>query len=323
MRTTILHFYALCTFPKSEALRHARAQCTNNIPSHAPSKSTRRTVSVYQLSRRSLKVSRSKEKMSIAYVCAMCIVHVLSRALCNSSSNAMYHRITHIELHQCTKFGVASLKFPRTGGPLSNKVFFSNLARAPCIPRERQPEKAYRLGQYTCDLQVWDRWCTSSCLQWRQKKKRYKTLARALHVHSALQHIKSYGAKYTMPRSTHLLSLVSLAKNFPAPEDPTSKKLSDPGACSLHPTGTATTKAHTLGLYTCDLQICGRWCLPFVLQSWLEVCASLHAAARATCHVRRAPLKSTKSRVRRLGLSTLKFWCECTAPFHARLQKAR
>ena len=41
----------------------------------------------------------------------------------NSSSNAMYHRITHIELHQCTKFGVASSKLPRTGGPLSNTVF--------------------------------------------------------------------------------------------------------------------------------------------------------------------------------------------------------
>ena len=182
-------------------------------------------------------------------------------------------------------------------------------------PTRTATGKAYRLGKYTCDLQVWDRWCTSSCLQWRQKKKRYKTLARALHVHSALQPIKAYGAKYTMPRSTHLPSLVSLAQNFLASEDPTSKKFSDPGACSLHPTGTATTKAYTLRLYTCDLQIWCRWGLPFGLQGWLEVCASLHAAARATCHVRRAPLKSTKSRVRRLGLSTLKIWCECTAPF--------
>ena len=106
-----------------------------------------------------------------------------------------------------------------------------------------------------------------------------------LHVHSALQPIKSHGAKYTMPRSTHLPSLVSLAQNFLASEDPTSIKFSDPGACSLHPTGTATTKAHTLRLYTCDLQIWGRWGLPFGLQGWLEVCASLHAAARATCVV--------------------------------------
>ena len=201
MRSPILHFYALCTFPKSEAFRHARAQCTNNIPSHAPSKSTRRTVSVYQLSRRSLKVSRSKEKMSIAYVCGHS-----ARAM----QNAMHHRITHIELHQCTKLGVASSKFPRTGGPLSNKAFRPGACTL--HPTRTATGKAYRLGQYTCDLQVCDRWCTSSCLQWRQKKKRYKTLARALHVHSALQPIKSYGAKYTMPRSTHLPSLVSGSK---------------------------------------------------------------------------------------------------------------
>ena len=136
------------------------------------------------------------------------------------------------------------------------------------------------------------RWCTSFCLQGRQKN---NTLARALHVHTALQPIKSYGAKYTMPRSTHIPSLVSLAKNFLAPEGPTSKKkFSYPGACSLHPTGTATTKTHTLGLYTCDLQIWGRWDIPFRLQVWLNVCASLHAAPRVTCH---APLKSTKSPV--------------------------
>ena len=189
----------------------------------------------------------------------MCNVHS-ARA---SSSNAMYHRITHIELHQCTKLGVASSKFPRTGGSKisldPSRIKFFGPGACTLHPTRTATGKAYRLGQYTCDLQVWDRWCTSSCLQWRQKKKRYKTLARALHVHSALQPIKSYGAKYTMLRSTHLPSLLSLAKNFLAPEDPTSKKFSDPGACSLHPTGTATTKAHTLGLYTCDLQIWGRW----------------------------------------------------------------
>ena len=133
-------------------------------------------------------------------------------------------------------------------------------------PTRTATGKAYRLGQYTCDLQVWDRWCTPSWLQWRQKKKRCKTLARALHVHSALQPIKSCDAKYTMPRSTHQPNLVSLAQNVPASEDPTSKKFSDPAACSLHPTGTAITKAHTLGLYTCNLQIWGRWGLPFGLQ---------------------------------------------------------
>ena len=192
-----------------------------NISSHAPSKSTRQTVSVHQILHHSPKVSRSKEKMSIAFVCAMCIVQ-----------NAMYHRITHIELHHCTKFGVTSSKFPRTGGPLSNKVFGPGACTL--HPTRTATGKAYRLGQYTCDLQIWDRWCTLSCLQWRQKKKRYKTLA------CALQPIKSYGAKYPMPRSTHLPSLVSLAQNFLASEDPTLRKFFDPGACSLHPKGTAT-----------------------------------------------------------------------------------
>ena len=86
-----------------------------------------------------------------------------------------------------------------------------------------------------------------------------------------------------MPRSTHLPSLVSLAQNFFASEDPTLKNFSYPGACSLRPTGTATTKAHTLRLYTCDLQIWGRWGLLFGLQGWLKACVSLHAAARASC----------------------------------------
>ena len=80
----------------------------------------------------------------------------------------------------------------------------------------------------------------------RGKVNRCKTLARALHVHTAPQLIKSYGAKQALPRCTHVPSLVSLAQSFLKPEDPMSKKVSSPGACSLHPTGTATTKAHRL-----------------------------------------------------------------------------
>ena len=117
-----------------------------------------------------------------------------------------------------------------------------------------------------------------------------------------------------MRRSTHLPSLVSLAQIFLTPKDPTSKKFFDPGACSLHP-GTATTKAHRLGWDTCDLHVCNRWCLSFNLQGPGQIFASLYAAARATCHVRRAHLKSAKARVRRVGLSTLKIWCKSPEPF--------
>ena len=225
----------------------------------------------------------------------------------------MYHRITHIELHQCAKFGVASSKFPRTGGPLSNKVFGPGACTL--HPTRTATGKACRLGQYRCDLQVWDRWCTSSCLQWRQKKKRYKTLARALHVHSALQPIKSYGAKYTMPRSTHLPSLVSLAKNFLAPENPTSKKVFRPWRVQPAPHRNGNHKStHVGALYVWPANLGS-----VVSPVWhAELARSLCKPSRgSTCHVPRASCtpESTKSRVRRLGLSTLKIWCECTAPF--------
>ena len=48
-----------------------------------------------------------------------------ARALCTPPRTDMHHRITLIEFHLCTKFGVNSSKFPRTGGPLSNKLFRS------------------------------------------------------------------------------------------------------------------------------------------------------------------------------------------------------
>ena len=220
MRSTILHFYALCTFPKAEALRHARAQGTNNIPSHVPSKSTRRTVSVDQLSVRSLKVSRSKD----AYAICMCSVHS-ARAM--HVHYATYHQMQcTIELRTLNSSGVPNLvslvqNFLELEDP--SRIKFFGPGACSLHLTKMGTRKACRLWQYTCDLQVWDRWCTSPGLQWRQKNKRCKTLARALHVHTALQPIKSYGAKYTMPRSTHLPSLVSLAKKFLPPEDPTSK----------------------------------------------------------------------------------------------------
>ena len=59
----------------------------------------------------------------------------------------MYHRIKHIALNQCTKFGVASSKFPRTRGPLSNKVF-SVPARVACIPREGNQKSVQIMAVY-------------------------------------------------------------------------------------------------------------------------------------------------------------------------------
>ena len=112
---------------------------------------------------------------------------------------------------------------------------FSVLARAACTPQEWQPEK----HTYWGSIRVTCKFGTGGALRLAcrggKRTKGTKKLARALHVHTAVQSIKSYGAKYTLSRSTHLPSWVSLAKNFLAPEDPTSKKFSEPGACSLHP----------------------------------------------------------------------------------------
>ena len=113
---------------------------------------------------------------------------------------------------------------------------------------------------------------------------------------AALQPIKSYGAKYPMPRSTHLPSLVSLAQNFLASADPRLKK-SDPGACSLHPTGTATTKAHRLRLYTCDHANLGSVGPPV----WpARLAKSLYKPSRGgTCHVPRASCTPEKYKITR------------------------
>ena len=125
--------------------------------------------------------------------------------------------------------------------------------------------KAHRLWLYTCTQQVSHQGCPPFGLWGREKVNRCKKLARALHVHTAPQLIKSYGAKWALPRCTHVPSLVSLAQSFLEPKDPKPKKFSSPGACSMHPTPPATTKAHTLGWYTCDLQVWVWWCPAFDL----------------------------------------------------------
>ena len=107
-------------------------------------------------------------------------------------------------------------------------------------------------------------------------------------MHIALQSIKSYNSKNNMSRSTNLSSLVSLAQSFLAPKDPTSKKFFfDSGACSLHPTETATTKTHRLGQDTYDLQVWDRRCISFDQCTMSRT--NFHKPLRGgTCHVPRA-----------------------------------
>ena len=127
-----------------------------------------------------------------------------------------------------------------------SRIKFSGPGARSCTPHKRQPQKHTRWGSIhvTCKFGI----SGDHRLACRGGKR--TTGAKHLHVHCTctLHHQPiSYGAKQALPRCTHVPSLVSLAQSFLKPEDPMSKKFSSPGACSLHPTGTATTKAHRLG----------------------------------------------------------------------------
>ena len=70
-------------------------------------------------------------------------------------------------------------------------------------------------------------------------------------------------------RSLNFISvpnLVSLVQNFLEPEDPSRIKFFGLGACTLHPTRTATGKVYRLEQYTCDLEVWDRWCTSSCLQ---------------------------------------------------------
>ena len=188
----------------------------------------------------------------------MCIVHNVHSALAMHVHYATHHKMQcTIELRTLSFISVPNLvslaqNFLESEDPARIKFF--GPGECTLHPTRTVTGKACRLGQYTCDLQDWDRRCTSSCLQWRQKKKMCKTLARVLHVHSALQPIKSYGAKYLHYAKVYPPTEFGVSgSKFPCIGGPPVKKVSRP------------------------------------------------------CRVQPAP--------HRLGLSTLKIWCECPASF--------
>ena len=68
--------------------------------------------------------------------------------------------------------------------------------------------------------------------------------ARAMHVHYAPHHEMTCTIELRSLNSIYVPNLVSIAQNFLAPEDPSKINFSGPGARSLHPTGTVTTKVY-------------------------------------------------------------------------------
>ena len=89
--------------------------------------------------------------------------------------------------------------------------------------------------------------------------------ARAMHVNYATHHHMQCPIELRTLNSIDVPNLVSLAKNFLEPEDPSPIKFFGPGACSLHPTRTAVRKAYRLGQFMCNLQVWDRWCTSFGL----------------------------------------------------------
>ena len=117
-------FTSLCQkFPKSEDSHIARALHVHSAPQHPVSWTNEKhslnsigALNLVSLAQTFPKVNVSKHN---AYAQRTCIAGVL----CTLPRNCLYHRITLIELHPCTKFGVNSSKFARAGGPLLNKLF--------------------------------------------------------------------------------------------------------------------------------------------------------------------------------------------------------
>ena len=102
--------------------------------------------------------------------------------ICSLSRNGMYHRITltdlQSELHQCTKFGVNGSKFPRTGGPLANKLVRSWRAQ-PAPPRNGNHKNL--LGWGSIHVTSTTGISRAHCLACKGGKR--TTGAKYLHVH--------------------------------------------------------------------------------------------------------------------------------------------
>ena len=71
--------------------------------------------------------------------------------------------------------------------------------------------------------------------------------ARAYNVHYVTNQEMTYAIELRSLNSICVPNLVSIATTFLDPEDPSRINFSGPGARSLHPTETVTTKAYRLG----------------------------------------------------------------------------
>ena len=82
---------------------------------------------------------------------------------------------------------------------------------------------------------------------------------------------------------------MSLAQSFLKPEDPSSKKVSAPGACNLQPTEVAPPMDFKLVRCACDLRVWDRWRHPCAPQGREKMMRLKHLHVHCTCTLHPSP----------------------------------
>ena len=132
--------------------------------------------------------------------------------------------------------------------------------------------------------------------------------ARALHVHYVTHHQMQCTIELRTLNFISVPNLVSLAQNFLEPEDPSRIKFFGPGACTLHPTRTATGKACRLGQIrvTCKFGTGGAHRL--ACSGGKSRKGAKHLHVRCTCTVHSSPLNRIVPSTLCQGLPTYRVW---------------
>ena len=143
--------------------------------------------------------------------------------------------MTPLELNHCPNFHIARSKFPEFRG----LAYCTRVARAHCttIPQVMH-HRISLVERYQC---------TKLRVASSKFPEGEGGCANAVHVHYAPNHQMACAIELRSLNSISVPNLVSIAQKFLKPEDLSQINFSGPGARSLHPSETLTTKAYRLG----------------------------------------------------------------------------
>ena len=134
--------------------------------------------------------------------------------------------------------------------------------------------------------------------------------ARAMHVHYATHHQMQCTIELRTLNFISVPNLVSLAQKFPRTGESLSNKVFfGPGACTLHPTRTATGKAYRLGQYTVNCKFGTGGAHRLACSGGKRRKGTKHLHVRCTCTVHSSPLNRTAPSTLCQGLPTYRVWC--------------